>query len=121
MPNIQLEYEMIRSGELADKARSTYSSGKEFAYDHVQLQKTVPIQKGTDTQLNIKVDAQRQSMKAILLLFTEPYVAGARDSEKYVFPNLTRIRVTINEGIVSTDLWAEASPFFVKEKRKQST
>ena len=34
--NIQLEYEMIRSKTLADEATSTYSSGKEFAYDHVK-------------------------------------------------------------------------------------
>ena len=33
--NIQLEYEMIRSRTLADEATSAYSSGKEFAYDHV--------------------------------------------------------------------------------------
>jgi len=65
-------------------------------------------------------------MKAILLLFTEPYVAGARDSEKYVFPKLTKVRVTINgspnmlynEGIVGTDFWEEAGRFFVKEKSK---
>jgi len=65
-------------------------------------------------------------MKAILLLFVEPYSHGARDSEKYVFPDLTKVQVTINgspnmlynEGIVSTDLWAEVSRFFVKEENK---
>jgi len=54
----------------------------------------------------------------------EPYFSGARGSEKYVFPDLTKVRVTINgspnmlynESIVATDLWAEASRFFVKEK-----
>ena len=66
-------------------------------------------------------------MKAILLLFVELYSPDARDSEKYVFPDLTKVSVTINgspnmlynEGIVSTDLWAEASRFFVKEKNKR--
>ena len=56
----------------------------------------------------IKVNAQRRSLKAILLLFTEPYTAGTRDSEKFVFPDLTKVKVTINgspsmlynEGIV---------------------
>jgi len=51
-------------------------------------------------------------MKAILLLFVEPYSSGARDSEKYVLPDLTKVQVTINgspnmlynEGIVATDL-----------------
>ena len=125
LTNIQLEYEIILSKMLAEEARSVYSNGKEFAYDHVQLIETVPF-KGSDKLLNIKVNAPRRSMKAILLLFMEPYSAGSRDSEKYVFPDLTKVLVTIkgspnmiyNDVIVSTDFWAEASRFFVKEKNK---
>ena len=126
LTNIQLEYEMIHSKLLAEEANSEYSSGKEFLYDHVHLDKTIPFAKGTTPRLNIKVNTQRRSMKAILLLFTEPYNAGARDSEKYVFPDLKKVKVTINgspsmlynEGIVSTDLWREARRFFVREKNK---
>ena len=126
LKNIQLEYEMIRSELLAQEAKSEYSSGKEFLYDHVHLEKTIPIAKGAEARLNIKVNAQRRSLKAILLLFTEPYNAGARDSEKYVFPDLKKVKVTINgspsmlynEGIHSTDLWREARRFFVREKNK---
>ena len=126
LTHIQLEYEMIHSVKLAQEADSVYSSGKEFAYDHVHLERMIPFQKGSDTRLNIKVNAQRSSLKAILLLFTEPYTSGTRDSEKYVFPDLTKVRVTINgspnmlynEGIVSRDLWEEASRFFVREKNK---
>ena len=125
LTNIQLEYEIILNEMLADEARSTYSNGKEFVYDQVQLIETVPF-KGSDTLLSIKVNAPRRSMKAILLLFMEPYSAGSRDSEKYVFPDLSKVLVTIkgssnmlyNDGIVSTDFWAEASRFFVKEKYK---
>ena len=126
LTNIQLEYEMIHSKLLAEEAKSEYSSGKEFLYEHVQLDKTIPFAKGTQATLNIKVNAQRRSLKAILLLFTEPYNAGARDSEKYVFPDLKKVKVTINgspsmlynEGIVATDLWREARRFFVREKNK---
>jgi len=103
-----------------------YYSGKEFPYDHVQLDKTIPFQKGSDARLNIKVNSQRRSLKAILLLFTEPYTPGARDSEKYVFPDLKKIKVTINgspnmlynEGIVAADFWRESRRFFVCEKNK---
>ena len=78
--------------------------------------KRYPLKRDTDTRLNIKVNSQRKSLKAILLLFTEPYTAGARNSEKYVFPDLKKVKVTINgspsmlynEGIVATDLWREA-------------
>jgi len=111
---------------LAEEANSAYSSGKEFVYDHVHFDSITSFQKGSARRLNIKVNAQRRSMKAILLLFEEPYSSGARDSEKNVFPDLTKVQVTINgspnilynEGIVATDLWAEASRFFVKEKNK---
>ena len=80
LTNIQLQYEMIRSETLADEAESVFNSGKEFAYDHVMRSKVVPINKGTETTINIKVDAQRKSLKAILLLFIEGYTGGGRDS-----------------------------------------
>jgi len=126
LKKIQIEYEMIHSRRLAEEAESAYSSGKEFVYDHVHLERTIPFAKGSETLLNIKVNAQRRSLKALLLLFTEPYTAGARDSEKYVFPDLTKVKVTINgspnmlynEGIISSDLWEEARRFFVKQKNK---
>ena len=126
LTNIQLEYEMIHSENLAEEAESVYTSGKEFAYDHVSRAKVVPIVRGTETRINIKVDAQRRSMKGILLLFVEPYAAGTRDSEKYIFPDLKKISVTINgspnmlynNGIESRDIWSEVSRFFMKEKSK---
>ena len=76
LTNIQLEYEMIRSENLAEEAKSVYTSGKEFVYDHVMMDKVVPINRGTDTRINIKVNAPRRSMKSILLLFVVPYAAG---------------------------------------------
>ena len=126
LTNIQLEYEMIQSKNLAEEAAGVYDSGKEFAYDHVNRAKVVPINRGTETRINIKVDSQRRSMKGILLLFVEPYAAGTRDSEKYTFPDLKKISVTVNgspnmlynNGIESRDIWAEVSRFFMKEKYK---
>ena len=126
LTNIQLEYEMIHSESLAEEAESVYKSGKEFAYDHVSRSKVVPINRGTETRINIKVDSQRRSMKGILLLFVEPYTAGTRDSEKYIFPALKKISVTVNgspnmlynNGIESQDIWSEVSRFFMKEKYK---
>ena len=81
LANIQLEYEMIRSEELANEATSVYESGKAIAYDHVSRNSVKKVNSPTEL-VNIKVDSQRRSMKGILLLFVEPYTAGARDSEK---------------------------------------
>ena len=117
---------MVRSKKLAEEAAEIYTSGKEFSYDHLSRDKVVPINKGTDTRINIKVSAQRRSMKGILLLFVEPYAAGARDTEKYIFPDLKKFSVTIkgspnmlyNNGIERRDIWSEVSRFFMKENYK---
>ena len=125
LANIQLEYEMIRSEQLANEATSVYESGKEFAYDHVSRNTVVRVNSQTE-RVNIKVDSQRRSLKGILLLFVEPYTAGARDSEKYGFPDLKKVHVTINgspnmvynNGIESEDAWRQASRFLMKQKHK---
>ena len=117
---------MIRSKTLAEEAERVYNYGKEILYDHVMRSKVVAIKKDTDTRINIKLDGQRRSLKAILLLFIEGYSGGGRDSEKYVFPDLTKVSVMINgspgkifnSGIEDNDMWEEASRLFVKEKNK---
>ena len=96
LENIQLEYEVIRSKTLADEALSTYSSGKEFAYDLVMRERVVPITRGSDTRLNLRVNPQRKSLKGILLLFINPYNPGARDSENDFNPDITKVKVTVN-------------------------
>ena len=88
LENIQLEYETIRS--LADEATSTYTNGKEFAYDLVRRDRIVPVNRGTDTRLNIRVNHERRSLKGILLLFINPFVAGAKYSENYFNPDITK-------------------------------
>ena len=42
LENIQMEYEVIRSEDLAKEAVSTYTSGKEFAYDLVMRERWCP-------------------------------------------------------------------------------
>ena len=80
----------------------------------------VDINRVTDGLLNIRVNPQRRSLKGLLLLFIDPYIAGARDTEHYVNPDITKVSVTVsgipnrvyNEGITGIDMWREASRFF---------
>ena len=60
LENIQLEYETIRSKSLADEATSTYFNGKEFAYDLIMRERVVPIVRGSDTRINLRVNPQRR-------------------------------------------------------------
>ena len=120
LENIQMEYEVIRSKTLADEAISTYNSGKEFAYDLVMRERVVPITRGSDTRLNLRVNPQRRSLKGILLLFISPYTPGNRDSEYYFNPDITKVAVTVNgvpnrvynEGISGSDMWEELTRHF---------
>ena len=96
LTNIQLEYKAIRSKHLADKATSTYTYGKEFAYDHVVLSEVVELDRGTTSLLNLKMNPQRRSLEGVHLLFIVPYTAGTRDSEYYLNPDITKVDVTIN-------------------------
>ena len=120
LENIQLEYEAIRSKSLADEATSTYTNGKEFAYDLVRRYRIIPVNRGADTRLNIRVNHQRRFLKGILLLFINPFVAGAKDSENYFNPDITKVKVTVNgvpnrvynEGISGADMWNELTRFF---------
>ena len=120
LTDIQLEYEIIRSKQLADEATSFYTHGKEFAYDLVVLEEVVDVNRGTEGRPNYRVNPQRRSLKGIFLLFIVPYTAGARDSENYLNPDITKVSVTINgspnraynEGITGIDMWNEVSRFF---------
>ena len=120
LENIQLEYETIRSKSLADEATSTYTNGKEFAYDLVMRDHVVTISRGGVPSLNIKLNPQRRSLKDLLLMFINPYTAGARDSESYFNPDITKVKVTINsvpshvytDGIGGRDMWNELTRYF---------
>ena len=120
LENIQLEYEVIRSKSLADEATSAYTSGKEFAYDLVMHERMVPIVLGSDTRINLRVNPQRWSLKGILLLFINPYTDGARDSERYFNPDITKVKVTVNgvpnrvynDGISGSDMWNKLTRHF---------
>ena len=126
LTNIELEYEMIRSKELADEALSADINGKEFTYDHIHNRQVVTFAQGTDTRLNITVNPPLRSLKGILLLFVEPYTAGTRQSETYLNPDLTKISVTVNgspnrlynNGLEGIDFWEEVKCFLLKTENK---
>ena len=129
LENIQLEYEVIRSESLAAETLSTYKSGKEFAYDLVMRERVVPITRGSDTRLNLLVNPQRRSLKGILLLFINPFVSGAKNTEEFFNPDITKVKVTVNgvpnrvynEGISGSDMWQELTRHFKPQERPNMT
>ena len=119
LTKIQMEYETIHNTTLADKETTITSSGKAFAFDQIMREEIMTCN-NKDSMLNNRVNPQRRSLKGILLLLIEPYIAGARDSEKYINPDITKVSVTVNgspnkiynNGIEAQDMWQENSRYF---------
>ena len=102
----------IPSQELADETLSNYKNGKRFIYEHVGHLKTISVNKRSDTIINKGINVPRRSMQG-LLLFCEPYVAGARDGEKTFNPDIAQEKVIVNgipnkvysQGMETRDMW----------------
>ena len=89
LTNVQLEYEVIHSQELADT-----QMGRDSCTNTSHL-KTISVDRGPDTIINESINVPRRSMEG-LLLFYEPYAAGARDSEKTFNPDSTEVKMIVN-------------------------
>jgi hypothetical protein len=94
LENIALEYESIDNIELARKVESQYNAGRKLSFQHVILMKKTEWSKDS-TIINETINVPRRSMKAIVMLFTNK---TKTDSEEYVYPNIEKVRVTV-EGV----------------------
>ena len=89
-----LEYETIENMDLAEKVLTEYSTGRSLSFNHDTLMKTVEWNKDA-TLHNETINIPRKSMKAVVLLFKNKTIT---DSEEFVYPNITEVKVSI-EGI----------------------
>ena len=113
LSSMELEYECISSDYLATEATSSYKVGKGFYYENVLLHKRFTINDVTDTVINEHVNIPRRSMSGILFLFTKAYVVGARNSETFVNPDITKVDINVDgmpnklysKGMIPTDFW----------------
>ena len=118
LTDMQLEYEIIESEQLASDVRGGFAIGRSLGYDYTTLLKTLPWSKDSTREV-IDINIPRKSMKAVVLLFTKK---DAGDSEEFVFPNLTCVDVTVegnpndiySNGLAKRDMYREAVRFFSK-------
>ncbi len=112
LENIDIEYQIINSKQLANDTHNSYEHGKGFYYEKVHFYKSFDIKQDT-TLINQEVSHSSRSLTGILMLFLENYVDGARDSEKFVNPNIKSIKINIGgkgsklykQGMLPTDIW----------------
>ena len=123
LTDMRLEYKLIESEQLAADVKGTYAVGRSLGYDYSTLLKILPCSKnGTHEVIDINIP--RKSMKAVVLLFTKK---DAGDSEEFVFPNLTRVNVTVegnpsdiySEDLAKRDMYREAVRFFTNKECKK--
>ena len=94
LENLELEYETIENQTIADEAASLYTLARSLTYEHVTLFKNV-VWAAASTSINESINIPRQSMKTIVMLFTNK---TRTDSEECIYPNMSEVRIQI-EGI----------------------
>ena len=108
LKDMQLEYDTIESDSLAQEMRSSYEVGRSLAYDYSTLLKTLSWSKSSTREV-IDINIPRRSLKAVILLFTQP---GSGDSEKYPFPNITNPNDLYSDGLMQRKMYHEALRYF---------
>ena len=112
LADMKLEYDVIESNQLVEEVKGKFNLGRSLGYDHTTLLKILSWSKDSTMQ-SIDINIPRKSMKAVVLLFTKK---DAEDSEEFVFPNLTRVDVTVegdpnavySNGLAKRDTYSEA-------------
>ena len=108
--------------DIAEEISLLYSVGGSLSYEHITLMKTV-VWAAASTLMNENINITRKSMKAIVLLFTKQSRA---DSEEYIYPNITEVKLTIegvpnsvySQGIPSNRFYDEAIRLFGEKEGK---
>ena len=96
LEDLRVKYKKIVNSSLYTQSIQSYSVRRSLPYHYVELYKTLDWVKGS-TRGNIRVNVPRKSMTAIVMLFRD----DNKDSEKFVFPNITNMQATI-EGSPNT-------------------
>ena len=99
MQDIQMLWWLVRDIHLKRCDWRKISKCCEKWKEHVTHLKTILVDKGSEIIINESINVPKRSVKG-LPLFYEPYVAGARDSEKTFNPDITEVKVIVN-GILN--------------------
>ena len=93
LENLQMEYETVDNQDIANQISNLYSLGRSLSSEHLTLMKTV-VWSSSSTLINENINIPRISMSGIVMLFRSTSVTV---SEVFVYPNISEIKVTIEE------------------------
>ena len=108
--------------DIANEIATLYSVGRSLSYEHITLMKTV-LWAAASTLINENTNIPRKSMRSIVLLFTKQ---SRCDSEEYLYPNITEVKLTIegvpnsvcSQGVPSSRFYEEAKRLFYQKDVK---
>ena len=111
----KLIYESIESPEMYSQAAADYTN-TEFSFMDITYLKPTNWTKD-QVSATETINVPRKSMRAMVILFK---YADTEDSEEYIYPNITKVDVTIDgrpnavysNGISTDDLYREAKRVF---------
>ena len=95
--DINLEFDVVSSSEIAQMITNKYSGKSAVLYDRVVYHTMESLNK-SDTIWKINLNRHVRSMTGVLILFVDPADGGtdyARDSEKFYNPKIKKASVTI--------------------------
>ncbi|CAB4005378.1 Hypothetical predicted protein [Paramuricea clavata] len=81
------------------KVESQYNVGRKLPFEHVIFMKKTEWSMDSII-INETINVPRRSMKAIVMLFTNK---TRTDSEEYVYPNIEKVRVTVEGKVKETE------------------
>ena len=103
--NISLEFDTIINASLASQIRTEYMKNS-ILYDRILRARIIPLNK-SDTSFSVDINSPSESLKGVLLIFTQERSATkfTRDTEEFYNPQITKVEVTV-EG-VPNELYAQ--------------
>ena len=93
--NISLEFDTIINASLASQIRTEYMKCS-ILYDRILRACIIPLNK-SDTSFSVDINSPSESLKGVLLIFTQERSATKfeRDTEEFYNPKVTKVEITV--------------------------
>ncbi|KAK3737879.1 hypothetical protein QZH41_003159 [Actinostola sp. cb2023] len=112
LDNIVLEYQTIEP----DVRSTILNAPPRLLFNHITHHATITFDRTTQPVLSDAIQIQRRSFVGLLGLFVTPHTVGARDTEVFQDPGVSKVEFDIDgqsnvlyqHGMLPSDLWASA-------------
>ncbi|KAK3707299.1 hypothetical protein QZH41_004236 [Actinostola sp. cb2023] len=112
LENIVLEYQTIEP----DVRSTILNAPPRLLFNHITHHATITFDRTAQPVLSDAIQIQRRSFVGLLGLFVTPHTAGARDTEAFQDPGISKVEFNIDgqsnvlyqHGMLPSDLWASA-------------